>query len=267
MNPLGIDGIGVCAIGIPDWNHARPLLRGEREYHAEPLPKLDVATLPVTERRRVNATSRLAIRAATEAVAHLTDDARSRIGSVFVSADGDGQILASTMDALVQTPVGVSPTLFHNSVFNAPAGYWAIANHVPLPSITVSAGAASFAAGLHEAAITVTVTAEPILLVAYDLPFPDALAAFGITGNAFAVAFLLGPAAPGGAPAWGTIAHGSLPVTDEACRAAGTTLASHFAGNAAAAALPLLEAIARRMPGRIALPYLDDSSLKVAYLP
>ncbi|MEO8755757.1 MAG: hypothetical protein ABI624_24090, partial [Casimicrobiaceae bacterium] len=94
MTALAIAGIGVCATGMHSWADGRAVLRGESAYVPEPLPKLDIPALPVTERRRVNATSRLAINAAMQAVADLPDSARAGIASVFGSADGDGQVLA-----------------------------------------------------------------------------------------------------------------------------------------------------------------------------
>jgi hypothetical protein len=44
-------------------------------------------------------------------------------------------------------------------------------------------------------------------------------------------------------------------------------LAEGFAGNAAAAALPLLTAIATQAGTEIRLPYLDDSRLHLRYSP
>ncbi len=73
------------------------------------------------------------------------------MATVFSSSDGDGEVLASMLAALAQPQVVLSPTLFHNSVFNAPAGYWSIGVGALATSITVSAGAASFVAGLKEA--------------------------------------------------------------------------------------------------------------------
>src|SRR4029450_8711217 len=102
MTALGIHGIGVCAGGLSDWALTQSVLLGNAACGVEPLGKLDIPDLPVTERRRVNATSRLAIHAALQAVAHLTSDARARLPSIFASADADGAILANTLEALAQ---------------------------------------------------------------------------------------------------------------------------------------------------------------------
>jgi hypothetical protein len=51
--------------------------------------------------------------------------------------------------------------------------------------------------------------------------------------------------------------------TDAGLRA----LAEGFAGNAAAAALPLLTAMAMQAVTEIRLPYIDDDSLRLRYSP
>jgi hypothetical protein len=266
MTGLGIHGIGVCATGLPDWELTRSVLLGNAACGIEPLGKLDIPDLPVTERRRVNATSRLAIHAALQATAHLPTGARARLPSIFASADGDGAILASTLDALAQQPATMSPTLFHNSVFNAPAGYWTIASGANGPSITVSAGTATFAAGMTEAGVEIVSGGAPVLFIAFDMTFPESLRSFGVEGEAFACALLLGPLSPD-APAWGRIEHWERPGRRASPSALPAALAPRFRGNAAAAALPLLAAIAARTPATIVVPYHDGDCLELAYAP
>lgn len=266
MTPLHILGIGLCAPGMEDWGRARSVLRGECPYAARPLAKLDIPMLPVTERRRVNATSRLAIHAAMQAVAHLPAEARARLPSVFASADGDGAVLANTLDALAQQPVTMSPTLFHNSVFNAPSGYWTIASQATAASITISAGAGTFAAGLLEAGIQALVARMPVLYVACDMAFPESLRAFAVEGSAFACALLLGPSTSA-ASGCGQITGWERPLQNRPPHAFPALSIAHFRGNPSAAALPLLEAVARGTPASFALPYLDGGSIDLAYLP
>ena len=266
MTALGIHGIGVCAAGLPDWALTQSVLSGEAACMNEPLGKLDIPDLPVTERRRVNATSRLAIHAALQAVAHLTKDARARLPSIFASADGDGAILANTLEALAQQPATMSPTLFHNSVFNAPAGYWTIASGANGPSTTVSAGPATFASGLIEAGVQIVSSGAPVLFIAFDMTFPESLRSFGVEGDAFACALLLGPPLPT-TPAWGRIEDWERPARGKSPNAVPANLAARFRGNAAAAALPLLAAIAARTAAAVAVPYHDGDCLELAYTP
>lgn len=266
MKPLEIHGVGVCAPGAEDWECARSVLRDERPFEARPLAKLDIPMLPVAERRRVNATSRLATHAAMQAVAHLAVEERAQLPSVFASANGDGAVLANMLDALARQPATMSPTLFHNSVFNAPSGYWTIASQVRVPSITVSAGGATFAAGLMEAGIEVLTSGTQVLYIVYDIAFPDSLRDFAIVGDAFACALLLGP--PTSAPSnFGRLAGWSRPVPHVGSPMFSAPITAHFGGNPASAALPLLAAIARGTAASVMLPYLDGGSIELNYLP
>ena len=88
----------------------------------------------------------------------------------------------------------VSPTRFHNSVHNAPAGYWSIATGARGPSTSLCAHESSFAAGLLEAAIQAHAEATRVLLIAYDLPHPFPLSAVAPVSAPFGVALLLAPA-------------------------------------------------------------------------
>jgi hypothetical protein len=201
MTEAVIAGIGVCAPGMLDWGVAASVLRGGCAWRHERLPKLDVPMLPAAERRRVSPAARLAITAASQAMAPWPADRRASIASVFATADGDGQVLASTLQTLAQDAAAMSPTLFHNSVFNAPAGYWTIASQSRARSTTVSAGPGNVRGGHARGGDGDSRYQGCGLLVAADMPFPPSLATFGIAGEAFACALLLAPA--GDAPAHG----------------------------------------------------------------
>jgi hypothetical protein len=268
MTEAVVAGIGICAPGMPDWDVAASALRSECAWRREPLPKLDVPLLPPAERRRVSPAARLAITAATQAIAPWPADRRSSIASVFATADGDGQVLASTLQSLAHDAASMSPTVFHNSVFNAPAGYWTIANQSRARSTTVSAGAGSFAAGMLEAAMEIQVTNSAVLLVAADMPFPPLLAPFDITGDAFACALLLAPASEPTAHSHGTLRialrEGDA-VRDDGRIDAAITAA--FEGNPAALALPLLALIATGATAIVDIPYVDGCRIEIAYAP
>ena len=118
-----------------------------RTHNPEPLPKLVTLLLPPTERRRANDMAQLAINVAAQAVLELPADEVTRLPCIFSSADGDGRVLGDMLDALAQSNVALSPTLFHNSVFNAPGGYWSIATHCEAAATTLCAGDGSFAGG------------------------------------------------------------------------------------------------------------------------
>ena len=82
----------------------------------------------------------LAVSAAVQAIDGGAVEDVARLPTVFSSSDGDGEVLASMLAALAQPQVVLSPTLFHNSVFNAPAGYWSIGSGAHAASITVMRG-------------------------------------------------------------------------------------------------------------------------------
>jgi hypothetical protein len=191
----------------------------------------------------------------------------TRLPSVFSSSDGDGEVLGSILDALSQSQVVLSPTLFHNSVFNAPSGYWSIGSGANSASITVCAGAASFAAGLREAHAQIVATAAPVLFVACDAPFPAALASFARSAEPFACALRLVPATKSFPGPHGVIELQMSAIGVDAKALPPSQLYERFAGNSAADALPLLAAIAQELPGLVAFPYLDGSSLWVDYRP
>jgi len=267
MMPLVIAGIGICATGMANWAQARPVLLSGASPRLDPLPRLAPECLPPVERRRANATTRLAVSAAMQAVEGLPPGDVEQLATVFSSSDGDGEVLASMLAALAQPQVALSPTLFHNSVFNAPSGYWSIGSRSRAASITVCAGAASFAAGLKEAQAEVRATGRAVLYVACDAPFPAALASFARGALPFACALRLVPAAEAPPGHGGCI---DLSVRDPGVpepEIPVTELQARFSGNAAADALPLLLCLAARRRSRVALPWLDGSRLWLDYQP
>jgi hypothetical protein len=268
MTPLAIAGIGVCATGMANWTRAQSLLlSGMMQPALDPLPRLAPDCLPPVERRRANTTTRLAISAAMQAIEGMPPEEVAQLATVFSSSDGDGEVLAHMLSALAQSQVVLSPTLFHNSVFNAPAGYWSIGSRARAASTTVSAGAASFAAGLKEAHGQVLATGAPVLYIAYDAPFPEALASFARSAEPFACALRLTPVSASRGTGYGRLEHSSRDPVSKEPVVPPAQLLERFSGNSAADALPLLFAIASRRRSRIALPDLDGARLKLDYLP
>ncbi len=183
---------------------------------------------------------------------------------MFTSSSGDGEVMHQLCTALARPTRDVSPTRFHNSVHNAPAGYWSIATESREPSTSICVFESSFAAGLLEAALQVTTSRRAVLLVAYDAPFPPPLDVLYPMIAPFGVALLL-------APAPGTASLGS--VTVELGPAAGETPLADPAlerlrrGVAAARSLPLLAALASGAPTRAELGYLPEMGIRVEVAP
>ena len=258
---LSLRGVGVLAPGLNGWSAARDVLAGATPWRDAPVAMPDVRHLPVTERRRVNATSRWAIAVADEATATLDAAARASMSAVFASADGDGDVLDQTLAALASPQPALSPTLFHNSVFNAPVGYWSIATRSTGWATMICAGEGSFAAVLLEAAAQACASDGAVLCVCVDLGYPERLAALHAPGRSFACGIVVdaGPVADGG---FGSIEIDAAAIAPER-GAARVALAAGFAGNAAAAAIPVLARIARRESGPVLLPGFDGQALRV----
>ena len=257
---LTVRGLGVLAPGLAGWTNARDVFAGQRPWSDGPVASPDVQQLPVTERRRVNATSRWAIAVADEAAAPLEATERASMPAVFASGDGDGEVLDQMLAALAAPEPSLSPTLFHNSVFNAPIGYWSIATRSTGWATMICAGEGSVAAALLEGASQALAARVPVLCVCVDLAYPDRLAALRAPGRSFAFGIVLDASSPAGGLA--TIAIGEL-VGDESGDRSSDRLRTAFAGNAAAAAIPLLACIARGTGGAMTLPYLDGQGLRI----
>jgi hypothetical protein len=259
MTTLVVRAVGMCAPGFDGWERARPVLAGEQPFAAEPMPAPVAAGLPVTERRRANATSRLALVAARDATRGFDAQALCALRSVFASSDGDGEVLATVLRELAQDAPMLSPTTFHNSVFNAPAGYWSIAAHAEAASTTICGGRATFAVGLLEAAAQAA-TGEPTLLVAYDHPFPADAPIRSPADAPFACALVLERVGTCTPNACATLSGWHI---DSRTGTAARPEFAMFAGNAAAAAMPLLGAVASASTLAVTLPLGADDALTV----
>lgn len=235
-----IEGVGVCAAGLPDWSTARAVLRGERAYVAAPLARPAPALLSPNERRRAPDSVLLALGVAEAACAMAAHEPRT-LPNVFASAYGDLAINDYLCAELARAPLDLSPTKFHNSVHNAAAGYWTIASGCMHTSSAVSAGAETFGAGLLEAALLACCENTPVLYAVYDTAASGPLADVVDARAAFAAGFVLSPAPAGG------LARARLRVGETAAPLAPLPLSLQSLHGAcpAAASLSLLAAIAR----------------------
>ena len=157
----------------------------------------------------------------------------------------------------------VSPTRFHNSVHNVAAGYWSIATGAKARSNALCANDASFAAGLLEALTQVIVDQATVLLVAYDVPYPEPLHAKRPIADALGVALVLAPEARASSLARLTAAFTDSPanrIPDAQLEALRTSIP-------AARSLPLLRQLARREQARVTIDYLDLQRVAVEVAP
>ena len=184
-----IEGIGVRGPGLDGWLATRDVLAGRAPYHVTPTTLVAPPLLPPAERRRVGKGVKVALDVGFQAVEHAGRDAAT-LASVFASSSGDGDNCDAICRALATDRL-ISPTRFHNSVHNAPSGYWGIAAKSMAASTSLCAFDASFAAGLMDATTQLACGADAVLLVAYDAPYPEPLHTARPTPDAFAVALVL----------------------------------------------------------------------------
>lgn len=264
MMRVFVDGIGLIAPGLNGWNASAAILAGNVSYVAGPLiiPTLEI--LPPAERRRTPISVKLAIAAGCEALANAGQPA-AETASVFTSSGGDGDVIHQICDTLTQPAREVSPTRFHNSVHNAPAGYWGIATGAHEPSTSLCAFDASFAAGLIEAATQVSVDGRKVLLVAYDAPYPEPLNGVRHISAGFGIAMLMSPqqSAKSLSALEISFASNAIPIT----KLTQADLENFRANIPAARALPLLASIAKRETATVITAYLGDNSLQTSVTP
>jgi hypothetical protein len=264
LAPIYIQGVGLLGPGLPSWAESRPTLRGERPHRFEPCVPPPPSRLPPAERRRAGAAIRLAMAAADEAVAMADVDPHT-LATVFASSGAEGANCHALCEALASPNPLISPTRFTNSVHNAASGYWHIAVGSRCTSTSLCAYDGSFGAGLLEAASLLHDGGEPLLLVAYDLSYPEPLHSARPVSDPFGIALVLAPTRSSRTLAELLVeplpAHLAPPIA--AC--ADASLDALRTGVPTAAALPLLEALARRPdaahPCRVVLQYLPQLRL------
>jgi hypothetical protein len=248
MKPVFIESVGVAAPGLAGWPQARAVLRGEQAYVAQELETYQPNLLPPNERRRATPAVRLAFRVAEEAVTTSAIPAQDLAG-VFATAEADTSILHRICSALAEETRAVSPTDFHNSVHNAAAGYWSIAANAKLPSVTLAAYDATFAAGLIEACGLVRGDGDPVLLVAYDLRPPELLFETRPLASSAGIAFVLSAERSERTLARLEVVAGG----NEETTMADAPIESQRLGNPACRALPLLRLLALGQSGEVCL--------------
>ena len=258
-----VDGIGFWAPGLADWAaFARAV-----EHDDFALPEIPVrpspGALPPTERRRAPEPVLIASEAAGQAATMAARDA-SKLACVFASTHGDLAITDEMCATLAAEPRELSPIRFHNSVHNAPAGYWTVAAHCHASATAISAERATFAAGLFEAALEVASEGDSVLLAAYDIAARGPLAEMAPSALPFATAFVLSAK-----KSERTIARLALRTANDATvsDAVPPSLAPLESNPMGAQSLPLLVALARRHACEIVVASGRDTALAIEVTP
>lgn len=253
-----IEGIGLIGPGLADWVTSSSVLAGREAYRPQETVIPSPQCLPPAERRRCGDIVKLALATSMEAIAMAKADA-AMLPSVFSSSHGDGHNSHAICEMLASDDRQISPTRFHNSVHNAAAGYWSIATGSMATSSVLCAFDASFGAGLLEALTQVTVDGTRCVLMASDTDYPEPVRSVRPLADRLGIALVLAPQ-----PGSQAIAQISVALVDEpADRLDDPALERLRESIPAARGLPLLSTVARGVPGRVVLDYLDEVRLAV----
>ncbi len=259
-----VDGVGLCGPGLPGWTTSIPVLAGVQEHAPAPTTVPPSALLPPNERRRAAQTVRLALAVGTEAFAASGRDAAAT-ATIFTSSGGDGDTIHEILRVLASSNRELSPTRFHNSVHNTPAGYWGIATKSRAPSSSLCCHDDSFAAGLLEAAAQATTANRAVALVAYDVQYPMPLSEARPIGAPFGVSIVVAPE-----PSCRSFAAVDLsvgPQREPASALSSPSLETLRRDTPAARSLPLLVALAHGKATDIVINYLVELQLAMRVTP
>ncbi|HUN93263.1 MAG TPA: beta-ketoacyl synthase chain length factor [Burkholderiaceae bacterium] len=260
---LYVEGIAFWTPALPGWERARDAFRGTAGAEDPPARRPSPQLLPAAERRRASDIIALSLEVAAAAVA-ASGREPATLPSIFVSAHGDLAISDWMCSQLAADPALVSPTKFHNSVHNAPVGYWTIATGCMQASTALTAFERSFAAGMLEAAVQCVADVGPVLLVGCDVPACGPLATINRSRGHLAAALVLAPQLTPRSSCG--LDMQLVDATADGATAARHPVSTSLAGNGLADALPLFEALAAveiGSPGRILLPLVDAMSLEL----
>ena len=258
---LFVESAAVLAPGLPGWDESRAVLAGEQAYRPAPFVPPVAELLPAVERRRTGGTVKLALAAGQQALSHAGRSTDS-VATVFASSGNDGDVINDICITLAGSERQVSPTRFHNSVHNAPSGYWGIAAHSQHPSTSLCAFDWSFAVGLLEAAAQLQVERTEVLLIAYDMPYPMPFAGIRRIEQPFGTALLMTRACTDRSMAGLSIELDQSP--RQPSRMADDLLETLRVGNPCARALPLLSALARAQPATIILQHNAGQTMSIS---
>jgi hypothetical protein len=251
---IGIHGIGVWGRGMRNWPEFIALVTNadgtlEANWQA-PAP----TSIPTRERRRAPLMVKLAVEVANQAcdMAHIDPQ---HVATVFSSSMGDTDITDYMCRSLAGESKVLSPTRFHNSVHNAPAGYWSISAANRAPTSSIASSRESFSAALIEASTLSVVEQRPVLLISSDIAVPGPLGNVYPIGEPFGAALTIDATNPGDDPWEVSISPASD--TPQWPVAQHPLLQSISEVNPAARSLALLAAIATDERGTIRWPLHD----------
>lgn len=259
-----IEGVGLVGPGLNGWQASQQILTGATAYvqAATVIPPNDL--LPSAERRRTGIPVKISLAIGCEAIANAGRNA-AELPTVFASSSGDGENMHFIFDMLANNGHEVSPTRFHNSVHNAPSGYWSIATKSMAPSTSLACYDESFVAGLIEAASQVLTSVDTCVLIAYDTPYPIPLHEARPISASFGTALVLtrGKTERSLAMLDINVLRNRKPCSP----VADVLLEALRVSSPAARSLPLLTALASKTASHVCLEYVAGNQLDIAVQP
>ncbi len=186
-----VASIGAWGSYFDSWQALQQLLQGSALPEAKNKgPKPEV--IPPNERRRAPLPVRLAVESSWQATqsAGISPDT---LTCVFVSGLGDTDLTDYMCKVLASEHKELSPTKFHNSVHNAPAGYWTISTKTMSAANSVAGFEESVSLTLLEAMIQCESEGVPLLVTFYDAPVASVLQPLLANQEAFAFSLVLYP--------------------------------------------------------------------------
>ena len=262
-----VHSVGVLGPGIENWESCKRLFNEQQPYDDSITPDPMPSILPANERRRSSDVVRWSLQVAQEAVQRSQLDPK-KMATVFASSGGEVGILHKMCQSLESPTPMVSPTLFHQSVHNAAAGYWSIASGSQRPSTSLACYDSSFGGGLLEAATLLSANQEDsVLFVTYDTPAPFPLYETRPLIAPFALALVLSQQSL--LNSMSILDITLLPAPTD--RVPTTMVHPSFErlrlGNPAARSLPLLQHMATRLAACIDLDFLDNLQVRIDHQP
>lgn len=186
-----VASIGAWGSYFDSWDALQALLQGG------PLPDVKnkgpkPAVIPANERRRAPLPVRLAVESSWQATQSAGIDPDS-LTCVFVSGLGDTDLTDYMCKTLASEHKALSPTKFHNSVHNAPAGYWTISTNTMRAANSVAGYQQSVSLTLLEAMVQCEAEDVPMLVTFYDAPVASVLEPILSNQQAFAFSLVIYP--------------------------------------------------------------------------
>lgn len=194
-----IESIGVYAPGFPSWEELSAELRSVEPINSSSFdenckgPKPNI--IPTNERRRAPLSVRIAVESSWQAACR-ADLNPADMNSVFGSALGDTALTDYMCRVLASASKALSPTKFHNSVHNAPAGYWTISTHTQGSATSIAGFKNTVSLALLEAMIQCGLEKRQVLMTCYDTPVPPMLQPIMPNTLPFSCSFILSPVEP-----------------------------------------------------------------------